>query len=229
MLRCAPAVLLLLFLPVSGWAASAVSCHCFRDRSFDPGRPAAADPYVLATAQNSLLAAAFGLDKGAVVKAKMTGTSGEDLWIAHWVAAKAGLRAADLLDARSRAAGWAEALASLGLPAERLGPRAAGLLRGAAPDPALARAAEEEALHTRLGIDEASLDALAKAGAGPAEAAAAALLARRSGRPPAEVYREVAGGRASWGSLFHRAGIEPSAIEEEVLRQLLPNPGGERR
>jgi hypothetical protein len=216
---------LLLVAPVSCWAASAVSCHCFRDRSFDPGRPAAADPYVLATAQNSLLAAAFGLDKGALVKAKMTGTPGEDLWVAHWAAEKTGARAVDLLDARSRSSGWAQAFGSLGVPAERLGPRAAPLLRRASSDGTLARVAQDDVLHTRLGIDETSLRDLAGAGPGLGEAAAAALLSRRSSRSPLELYRAVAEGQASWGGMFHEAGVEPAAIEEEVRRLLAPPAG----
>ncbi len=216
---------LLLAAPVSCWAASAVSCHCFRDRNFDPGRPAAADPYVLATAQNSLLATAFGLDKGALVKAKMTGTPGEDLWVAHWAAEKTGTRAADLLDSRSRSAAWTGAFGALGLPAARLGPRAAPLLRRASSDGALARVAQDDVLHTRLGVDEASLRDLASAGPGLGEAAAAALLSRRSSRSPLESYRAVAEGRASWGAMFHEAGIEPTAIEEEVRRLLAPSAG----
>lgn len=215
----------LLFAPLPALAGPGVSCHCFRDRSFDPERPAAADPYVLATAQNSLLAAAFGLDKGALVKSKMTGTPGEDLWVAHWAAEKTGTRAADLLDARSRSPGWAEALGSLGLPAERLGPRAAPLLRRTSPDGALARAAQDDVLQSRLGVDEASLRDLASAGPGLGEAAAAALLSRRSSKSPLELYRAVAEGKASWGGLFHDAGVEPAAIEGEVRRLVSPSAG----
>ena len=49
-------------------AAPTVACHCYQDRTFDPERPAAADPYILATTRSSLLSAAFGVDKRALAE-----------------------------------------------------------------------------------------------------------------------------------------------------------------
>ena len=77
-------------LPVAGRAAPATACHCYQDRSFDPARPAAADPYILATTRSSLLSAAFGVDKRSLVSAVMTGTAAEDLWVASWAGARTG-------------------------------------------------------------------------------------------------------------------------------------------
>jgi len=90
-------------------AAPAASCHCFRDRSFDPSAPAAADPYVLATAQSSLLAAVFGLEKRAVVASKMAGARPEDFWIRELVAQKSGVKPAALDEARCRSGSWKQA------------------------------------------------------------------------------------------------------------------------
>jgi hypothetical protein len=69
-----PAVLLVLaplgFLAPGGARAEGTGgCHCFRDRTFEPDRPAAADPYILATARSSLLSAAYGPPKRELVAA----------------------------------------------------------------------------------------------------------------------------------------------------------------
>ena len=47
------ALALAALLPAPGLAAPAAACHCYRDRAFDPARPAAADPYILATTRSS--------------------------------------------------------------------------------------------------------------------------------------------------------------------------------
>ena len=81
----------LLLLPMPARAVPAITCHCFTDRSFDPSRPALADPYFLATTQNSLFALAFNVDKKTIVMKKQQGASPDDLWIAYWIASKSGM------------------------------------------------------------------------------------------------------------------------------------------
>ena len=80
-------------------AKSTAGCHCFRDRAYELDRPAAADPYILATTRSSLLSAAFGPGKASLVQAVMTGTAPEDLSIAYFAAARAGGETGALLDA----------------------------------------------------------------------------------------------------------------------------------
>jgi hypothetical protein len=48
-------------LPMPALATSAITCHCFRDRSYDPAQPSMGDPYFLATTQNSFFAIVFPL------------------------------------------------------------------------------------------------------------------------------------------------------------------------
>lgn len=199
-------------------AASAIACHCFRDRSFDPARPAAADPYVLATSQSSLIASAFGAEKKDLVQARMTGTPGADLWVAHFAAARAGLKAADLLALRARSASWTEALAvAAGGPGRFPGTFGALLARATADD-ALASAAVDAVLAERLGAAPEAVAALRAAGASDPEAVAAVLLGRLRERPGSAPLAEVRAGRATWGELFQRAGVAPSAIGDAVAR-----------
>jgi hypothetical protein len=81
---------LLLLPPGLAGAEPTATCHCYQDRAFDPSRPAAADPYILATTRSSLLSAVFGIEKRSLVSAVMTGTDPDDLWVAQWAGARLG-------------------------------------------------------------------------------------------------------------------------------------------
>ena len=74
---------MVLLLPLSTPAAPAITCHCFTDRSYDPSRPTLADPYFLATTQNSFFAALFTADKKMIVMKKQSGSSAEGRLIAN--------------------------------------------------------------------------------------------------------------------------------------------------
>lgn len=56
-----------LFLAPAIAPAAGPSCHCFRDREYDPANPAKSDEYLLATASNTLLATAYGVPKRDIV------------------------------------------------------------------------------------------------------------------------------------------------------------------
>jgi hypothetical protein len=193
-------------------AAPTVSCHCFRDRSFDPSDPPAADPYILAATRSSLLSAAFGVAKAGLVRAVMSGTAPEDLWIAHWSAARTGRAAGWLLDAHGETASWRAALAgTAGLPA----PFAAALARGA-PAGELAAFAVDDVLASRLGADPVAIRALRQAGAASEQVIVASFLAPRLKAPPSEVLARFRSGKATWGSLLRDAGLAPEQIEEAI-------------
>src|SRR5574338_923128 len=135
------ALVLLLAAPAAARAEGTGGCHCFRDRTFDPERPSAADPYILATARSSLLSAVFGPGKSVLVRKVMSGTAAEALWVAYWAAARSGADPEELLSRRERTGSWTRALAGV-----------AGL--GKDLDAALAREAPEEEL-ARLAVENA--------------------------------------------------------------------------
>jgi hypothetical protein len=207
---------LALLAPGGARAAPTVSCHCFRNRSFDPADPPAADPYILAATRSSLLSAAFGVAKAGLVRAVMSGTAPEDLWIAHWSAARTGRPAAWLLDARAETSSWRAALAgTAGLPA----PFAAALARGA-PAGELAAFAVDDVLASRLRADPSAVRALREAGATTEQVIVASFLAPRLKAPPSEVLARFRGGKATWGTLLHDAGLAPEQLEEAIRKSV---------
>lgn len=214
--RAAALLLALAALPVHARAEAAAACHCYQDRTFDPGRPAAADPYILATVRSSLLSAAFGVDKRSLVTAVMTGTAAEDLWVAHLAGVRTGRPAAALLALREERGRWSEALR--GLPGLD-GPLAAALAAGA-DAPALAALAVDETLEARLRAPAATVQALRALGATPAERILAVVLSAHLGAPTAPLVAQVRAGRATWGEVLRDAGLTPRDLDGLVRRQV---------
>lgn len=215
-------LLFLLFCLVAlpAQAGPAMSCHCFQDRSFDPQRATAADPYFLATTQNSLLAASFKLSKKDVVRAKMSGTSGEDLWISNFLAARSGQSADQWMTARSSAVSWVKAVTSGNLAASVLGPKVAKAVKDGVTDEALARAVVEDLLVTRTGTDPAVLSALSKGGASVQETILAVFLEAQTGQAAVSLFQAVQSKNKTWGSLLDGYKIPPGEIEQRVVRML---------
>jgi hypothetical protein len=208
----------------AAWGAQAAtpSCHCFRDREYDPANPEKSDEYLLATASNTLLSAACGLPKRDIVQARMSGTSGEDLWISSFAAQRQGTDAGGLVKGRAAASSWREVFQSRGGPLEPLGARFVAALAGGAGDVALARIAAAETLAARLGTPWSELDDLAARGATLQETVIAALLGLWSSRPPPEVYADVKSGKSGWSRLLAAQGRVPKQMEPEVPRSLRP-------
>lgn len=197
-------------------AAAGVSCHCFRDRSFDAASPAAVDPYLLATTQNSLLAAVFGVPKKDVMRAKMTGADGGRLWVAHFLARNSGGSAEEWLAARGKTASWAEAAAQRTVPL----PPALQAAGADAGDTTLATAVVDLVLTESFGVTADILAPLRRTGAGDAETIAAVYLGLRRGEPPASLLTRVRAGETTWGSLLHATGLAPEQIDEDLPKRL---------
>ncbi len=197
--------------------SSAVTCHCFQDRTYDPSNPRKAEPYVLATTQNSFFAAAFGIPRKAVVKSKMSGTSGTDLWVAYYAAGILRLRAGDLMTRRGSAPSWPAVLKGKGMEAGSFDARFAAALDSGASDEHLASLAAGEILTSSLGTERKELEAMMTGGASTAEIVAASVFSRWSGGSPSSLFRDVRGGKTTWGGTLHRLGIEPAGVEDRIL------------
>lgn len=220
---CRPILaLFLLLFPLADIAAAnpAISCHCFQERAYDPARPQMADPYLLATTQNTFMAVIFGLSKRDLVQAKMSGTSGDHLWVAHYLASEHGLSPASLLTARQRSGSWREVLHSVELGTLRAGEHFAALLQREAADPLLAAAVVDEILIENLAIEADDLARLRFRGADNAQIILAYLLADKSGRPVLAIHDDFANGHRTYGQMFDAQRLLPGAPLEEALRRL---------
>jgi hypothetical protein len=207
--------------PSGAQAIPTINCHCFRDRSYDPARPTAADAYLLATTQNSFFATIFGIEQREIVMKKQTGTPADDLWVAYWVAARSGISSAVLLSARRKKASWNDVIFPLNLPQASLGTPFLRELGANATDARLAETVADELLVNFRLLDRTALASMRKQHATNQELIMATLIAAKSGQPADRLLLAVRGKRTSWGELLRNARIESAKIKAELASLLI--------
>ena len=218
--RVCLAVLLLFTLPQQARAIPAITCHCFTDRSYDPGRPNVADPYFLATAQNSFFAVIFNVERKAIVMKKQQGVSADDLWVAYRLAATAKVTPESLLQARSTRETWSAVQAQLRLSPGPPASRFATSLKARAASPRLAEAVVDDLLLQYRLLGEGELAALRQLAATNQELILGSIIAARKKQPVKKVFLEVKSGAKSWGALLQEAKIDTREIEQEIASLL---------
>lgn len=210
--------LLVLTLANFTWAETTVNCHCFQDRTYDPQRAYAADPYFLATTQNALLASLFGLSKKDVVRAKMAGADGDNLWVGHYLARKGGKTLDEIKPLVSKGEGWASVVKQLNIDPEQLGP----LFVSALDDQKkLAMIVVDEQLMKNLDVKMLQLQQLRGQGADNQETVLAVFLGQLSIQEPVELFILVEDGQSSWGHLLAEQGLFNGSEIEDKWRQRL--------
>lgn len=220
--RTFPFVLVIFFLllPLPAAAAPAITCHCFTDRSFDPGSPAKADPYFLATTQNSFFALVFNADKKDIVMKKQQGISSDDLWVAYAVASESCSSPELLLKVKKNAETWTEVLT----PTDALGVRFSAALKARSSSAQLAAAVVDEMFRRHKVLAGPELTALRQAGATSQELVLAAVLSARTRQPAQQIFQKVKKGSATWGALLQTAKIDTRNMQQEISGVLKLNP-----
>ena len=210
------AVVTLFTAPINALATPTITCHCFTDRSYDPKEPALADPYFLASAQNSFFAAEFGVEKKSIVIKKQKGTASDDLWISYWLARQTGTPEEKLLKQRQLQTSWYKTIKSADIKKNKLGPRMAAIFGENVTDTRLADAVVDSLLLNHRLYRETDLDKLRQSGAGSKELIVAALISSKNGTPQGQIYHDVSRGGLSWGGMLQRVGINAQNLQAEV-------------
>jgi len=206
-------VAIVLFVLTTVTNSFAVSCHCFQDRSFDPSRPEAADPYFLATVQNSLIAAALSVSKRSIVQAKMGGADADLLWVAYYVSDRSGIEIEDALSAWMDG-GMTGLSALLVKSADKFDAPFVMAMKDGPSLESLADGAFRSVMISQVDIDATLLASLSEKQLKRKEQVMALFLSLLLAENPLDLYESVAGGQSTWGQLLDSTGIDPGQIEE---------------
>ena len=208
-------ILLILLLPTLTTAESTINCHCFQDRTFNHRDTAAADPYFLATTQNSFLALIYGVDKRALVKAKMSGTSGTHLWILFDIAARSQQNIDRVSEVYSYSKRWIDVFTELKLTQQQLGEKYWQL--GNNPEQ-LADHIVDLQLIKNFSVTADDLKNWRKLGMDRKELILTILLEGK----PATLYNQVASGMQTWGGLLYEQGLlDGKAINQKLKQRMV--------
>lgn len=207
-----------LVVPTLSWS---MACHCYSQKNFDPNQPTAADPYYLATSQNSLLATVYGIEKRKIVLIKQKpSTTSERLWVAHWLADKTKTTPDQWLKSRYRDGSWKAALAGQQIEEQRFGDQFSNLLESFDVDNNLSRYVVDDILLTQKMIDRTQLNGLRNMGSSDSETILSCILALKTEQPASDFYHAVKLGGASWGSHLLNAGIDGTQMVTEIKNLL---------
>lgn len=208
----------LFLVPTLCWS---MACHCYTQKNYDPNNPTSADPYLLATSQNSLVANIYNVAKKKVVLAKQkASTTSERLWVAHWVSERTAFTPGDLLKARYRNNSWQEALTTLQIDTQSFDNGFLQTLGTLDMDNNLSQFVVDDVLLSNKIIAEKQLNVLRKMGSNNAETILSSLLALKTNQPASEFYNSVKFGGASWGSHLMSAQIDGTQMVEEIKELL---------
>ena len=207
-------ILLLLVIPASTLAATAINCHCFQDRTFNHRDTAAADPYFLATTQNSFISLIYGVDKQNLVKAKMSGTSGAHLWILFDVAVRGQQSTDKISKIYSQALRWEKVFEALQLTPQQLGEE---YWQQSNNPEKLADHIVDLQLCRYFSVTPSQLENWREHGMNRKELILSLLL---KGDPLA-IYNQVNSGMQTWGKLLYDQGLlDGKSINRELKKQL---------
>lgn len=213
-------LLSLLMPPAQLLAVNGMSCHCFQDRAYDPDQPGAADEYILATTRNSFLSALYGVPKKSIVKARMGGAPDEDLWLAGYLAQQTGQPIADLLASRHNSTDWNDLLAvQPGFP-ESFDLEVAAPILARQPVTAVVSALVDFQVKNHLRQPTAAIAALRSAGASDQQLILVAFLARQTGSPADDIFRQRRDKAIPWDVYLDSLGISPRQIDP-LLRKIM--------
>lgn len=200
------------------FAESAINCHCFQDRSFDPEDRFAADDYILATSFNSLMARSFDISKEQVIRLKMEEkVSQDDLLVGLKLTKLTGGYLDQLLGLSGAGYTWSQIIMGM----EQQKPinhdkLALDIRTGMSAEAAGARVADE-IIGEFYGVQSEDIQRYRAYGLSEKEIGLILVLAHYKNENPETFVDQYKKQGSSWSEIAFNQGLEPSAAGKLVL------------
>jgi hypothetical protein len=201
-------IIVVFFSATLSWAQapeSTGSCHCFKERVYNPDKKFAVDKYLLTTSFNSFIAVNFKLSKKQIVMMKMRGGVDPDtLLIALYVAKEGGVPLDDILTVLEHEVSWGEIFASSSINANIRAKKVFAEIETAKGDDAVAaEIVTDQLLKSYFGMQDDAIDTLHKEGATGREVVLVNILGRNNTRnsSPADILTMHSKQKMSWGEI----------------------------
>ena len=193
------------------------SCHCFRDRSYDPDNRFAADDYLLATSYNSLIARTFGISKGEIIMKKMRGgVNGNDLLIGLFLGATCGRSPELLLAIHDDGGTWQQITSSACGDKKSNDPALSALAQG--NDARTVALITDFMLKKRYPPPEQAIKKIRSRLADDKKVALVLALAEQTGLAPDRLLTLYLDQKKSFAQIAHSHGLTPEAVGRAVLQ-----------
>ena len=199
-------------------AESTINCHCFQNRSFDPGDKFASDDYILATSFNSLLARSFEISKEQVVRLKMEEkVSQDDLLVGLKLTKITGGYLDQLLGLSGAGYSWSDIILGMEQQKPIENDKLAQEIRAGIPVEAAGDRVADEMISEFYAIPVEDIQRYRSYDLSEKEIGLVFALAHYNDeKPETFVYQYKQQGR-SWSEIAFNMGLEPSAAGKLVL------------
>ena len=211
-------VLLIFGAADNAFAESTISCHCFQDRSFDPGDRFAADDYLLATSFNSLLAKSFDISKKQVVMLKMDeGVSQDDLLVGLKVTRLTGGYLEQLLGLRRAGYTWSQIISGMEQQDTINKDKLAKAIRVGMPVNEAGAGVADEMIEDFYRVPAEEVKRFRAYGLNEKEMALVFILAHFKDQKAETFVEQYKKQGSSWSQIAFNLGIEPAAAGKLIL------------
>ena len=192
------------------FAESAIQCHCFTERSYNPGDKFVSDDYIVATSFNSLLARSFDIPKRQIVMIKMNeGVTQSDLLVGLKVSKVTGIDIRKFLRLHKENNTWTKIISDLQQQEKiKKDPLLEAIKSGITVEEAGVRIVDE-IIGEFYQIKPEEIKKLRMSGLSEKEMNLIFILAHARGQKPEVLVGEYKKRGRSWSEIAHNLGVEP--------------------
>ena len=199
-------------------ALSAINCHCFKDRTYNPANPFAADDYILATSFNSLMSNAFGIPKKEIITLKMKeGFGQDDLLVGMKIAQITGADLRQLLSLRRKKQPWSAIISDLTRQGNPGNDEVLETIRAGSSVEHAGAAVADELIAGFYKVPTEAIQKYRIHGLNEKELALLFILAHAGGQEPQTLFERRSKEGKSWSEIADDLGIEPAAAGKLIL------------